>query len=88
MNINGSEGPKLKKIFTCDGCKHLSKATLNGITSKYQYKCYHESIISKNTRFNIMAGDISADKITPDFCPFLTKKTRLEKLKVLSQINN
>jgi hypothetical protein len=84
LNINGIDGPTLKKVFTCDGCKYLSTATLNGITSKYQYKCYHDSIISKNNRFNIMAGDITSDKITPEFCPFLLIKIRNEKLKELN----
>lgn len=28
-------------------------------------------------------GNIGQDKITPFFCPFLNKKTRIEKLKEL-----
>ena len=83
MNINGIEGPILKKVFTCDNCKYLSKATLNGISKGYKYKCYHNDMIKNSTRFNIMQGDISSEKITPDFCPFLKNKLRNEKLKEL-----
>lgn len=86
MNINGKNGPTLKKIFSCDNCKYLINITLNNITHKYQYKCYHDDIIKNNNRFNIMMGDVSADKITPYFCPFLINKMRNEKLKELKII--
>jgi len=84
MNPNGKDGPTLKKIFTCEKCIYLSKSTLNGISSKYKYKCYHDDIISTSTRFNIMNGDITHDMITPKFCPFLMKMNRKEKLKELN----
>lgn len=81
MNSNGKDGPTLKKIFSCEKCKYLSKATLNGVSSRYKYKCYHDNIISTSTRFDVMLGDISHNMITPDFCPFLMKMNRTEKLK-------
>ena len=36
---------------------------------------------------NIMIGDIGPDKITPDFCPFIVKKLRNEKLKEIYEAN-
>lgn len=81
MNVNGNEGPTLIKIFSCSNCKYLSNKTLNNIT--FKYKCYHDDIIKNANRFDIMLGDVSYDKITPDFCPFLKSKIRSEKLKQL-----
>ena len=65
----------------------IIQATLDGIISKYNYKCYHSDIIKGAKNFNIMGGDITSDKITPDFCPFLLAKTRFEKLKELKDLN-
>jgi hypothetical protein len=76
------EGPILLKIFSCKDCEHLKKASL-GYSTKNPYSCYHNDIIMKKNGPQIMLGDIGKDKITPEFCPFIFKKTRLEKLKLL-----
>ena len=88
LNINGTDGPVLKQIFTCDSCRYLSKSAFGQYNKKTPYKCYHDDIM-KDTKsnMNIMIGDISADKITPEFCPFLVKKMRNEKLKELDEIS-
>lgn len=86
MNINGNDGPTLKKFFTCKGCKYLSKSTMGGKIGYKPYKCFHDSIIKNSNRFNIMIGDIDESQITPDFCPFLILKERKEKLKELKNL--
>ena len=87
LNINGTDGPVLKQIFTCDSCKYLSRSAF-GYYGKNPYKCYHEDIMgAKINNINIMIGDIAIDKITPEFCPFLMKKMRNEKLKKLDEIS-
>ena len=85
MNINGKDGPTLKKIFTCKGCKHLSNSVLGGLNGK-PFKCFHNDLVMKyNTSFNLMMGDIGYEQITPENCPFLIKKMRNEKLKEIDE---
>lgn len=81
---NGNNGPKIKRVFTCEKCKFLCEAT---VFSKYNpYKCFHNDIIKDQASYNLMNGDIGSDKIAPEFCPYLAKKTRLEKLKRIEKI--
>lgn len=83
MNIHGREGPVLKRVFTCEGCKWLG-ASLNK-----KYRCNHDSQIhGKTTSFQLMIGNIDGQKLTPDFCPYLMLKTRNEKLKQLNELKN
>ncbi len=82
MNINGKDGPTLKKIFTCEGCKYLSDSV--SIYYKKPHKCYHPNIFNSKS-FNNMNGDIDINMITPDFCPFLIKEMRFEKLNELKK---
>lgn len=85
MNINGRDGPILKKIFTCEKCIFLSNAFIT-LNNTMPYQCVHDSIL-KNKYADLWTGDIDANKITPDFCPFLLSKTRFEKLKELKGLN-
>jgi len=78
-----NEGPSVKKFITCSGCIHLKDATFTDFGNK-PYKCFHDDIIKNSiTSYDIMKGDINANKITPSYCPFLVKKLRLEKIKNL-----
>ena len=82
MNINGKDGPTLKKIFTCDRCKWLGNSVLGSMGGRKPFKCFHDEILIKyNSSFNLMNGDIGEDLITPEICPYLIKRTRTEKLK-------
>ena len=84
LNENDIDGPTLKNVFTCDDCRYLVKAAF---AYNKPYKCYHDEILKSNkTSYEIMKGDINENKITPDFCPFLLKKMRNEKIKEI--INN
>ncbi len=74
------EGPVLLRVFSCKDCINLKKA---GISSKKPYSCYHEKIVMGKSSPQLMLGDIGSDKITPEFCPFLFKRNRVEKLKLL-----
>lgn len=79
LNINGKNGPNLKNIFSCENCKYLGKSAFN---INKPYKCYHDdAFLSGKTSYELMKGDIDENKITPDFCPFLVKQMRNEKLK-------
>lgn len=83
MNINGNDGPTLKNVFTCKNCKFLINAVLG---SKKPYKCFNDDNIKNyHLGFSFMLGDIGDELITPDFCPFLIKKMRTEKLKELDE---
>ena len=85
MNINGNEGPTLKKIFTCEDCKYLGKSVL-GVLGRKQYKCYYCSKQTETIRdLKLIDGDIDSSKMTPEFCPFLLKKNRFEKLEELKK---
>ena len=87
MNINGKDGPTLKQIFTCDGCKYLGLSAF-GSYGKKPFKCFHDKFIaSYTTSFHLMTGEIGEDQITPESCPFLLKKIRNEKLKELNEQN-
>jgi hypothetical protein len=87
LNINGREGPILKKVFTCDGCKWFGDAALS--VGRKKYRCNHYSVIhGKSTSFELMMANIDFERITPDFCPFLMLKMRNEKLKELNNIKN
>lgn len=87
MNINGNEGPTLKKIFTCEDCKYLGKSVL-GLLGRKPHKCYYYDKESGTVRdLKLIDGDIDVSKITPDFCPFLLKMNRFEKLKEISGYN-
>jgi hypothetical protein len=77
LNINGNDGPTLKKVFTCEDCKWLSKASFNG------FICLHSDLVLNKTSFQLMLGSINNDKITPKNCPYLKQKERVEKLKQL-----
>jgi len=87
-------GPKIKKIFSCDGCEFLDLSTfgkysknsnIQKMLSNTPYKCYHDNIVKNQNSFDLMAGDINEYKITPTFCPFLMNKMRNEKLKELTK---
>jgi len=76
------EGPILLKVFSCKDCEHLKNAAL-GYSTKKPYSCYHDKIIMGKNSPQLMLGNIGSDKITPEFCPFLFKQNRIEKLKLL-----
>ena len=84
MNINGKEGPTLKKIFTCEDCKYLGKSVL-GALGRRQYKCYYNKESGSVKDLKLIDGDIDSSKVTPDFCPFLIKEMRFEKLNELNK---
>ena len=85
MNINGKDGPTLKQIFTCDGCKYLSYSVLGGMNGK-PFKCFHDNLVMKySTSFDLMKGDIGEELITPENCPYLIKRMRTEKLKEINE---
>jgi hypothetical protein len=82
LNINGKDGPTLKQIFTCEGCKWLSNSVLGSMGGSKPFKCFHDETVTKyNSSFNLMSGDIGVEMITPEICPYLIKKMRTEKLK-------
>ena len=86
VNIDGIDGPILKKIFTCENCKFLGETTFSGYGVKNPYRCYHPDIIKDKLNATIIAtGDISDNKITPNFCPYILRKMRNEKLKELDE---
>lgn len=76
------DGPILTRLFSCKECTHLKTAAI-GYNTKKPYCCYHDEIIKNKNGPQLMLGNIGSDKITPEFCPFLFKKTRVEKLKLL-----
>ena len=85
MDITGNDGPKIKKIFSCVGCKWLGD--IYGENQKYS--CLHPDVTSKykdDTEFmyKIFMGTLDKNLITPSFCPYLIKKLRFEKLKELN----
>jgi len=81
----GNDGQKLKKIMSCDGCKYLSDSRI--LFGNYPYKCYQDDILkTKLNSYDLMNGDIEKSKTTPDFCPYLMKKLRNEKIKELKKI--
>ena len=87
LNENGNDGPTLIKIFSCEKCRFLGNAAIGLYFSPY--KCLHNDVIKNNrTSFDLSKGDISKDKITPDFCPYIFKKERYEKLIELKKRNN
>ena len=75
------EGPVLLRIFSCKNCEHLKKATL--FTNGNPFMCFHDKIIKGLNGVQLASGCIGRDKVTPDFCPFLFKQQRVEKLKLL-----
>lgn len=84
LNVDGVDGPSLIKIFSCDNCKYLGNASV--AFGGLPYKCYHNDIVKNyKSTLQMFNGDISYDKITPDYCPFLFKKMLKEKLE---EINN
>ena len=84
LNINGDDGPILKKFFTCDNCKFLGNSAVSFSTNPY--KCYYDDVLKKDlSSFKLMWGDIGENKITPLFCPFIIKKIRNEKLKEINE---
>jgi hypothetical protein len=86
LNINGKDGPTLKHIFTCEGCKYLSNSVLGGWTGKYPFKCFHDELANGyNTSFDLMMGNIGEELITPENCPYLIKRMRTEKLKEINE---
>lgn len=86
MDINGNIGPKIKKIFSCEGCKWLGDIIMN--PREYQkYSCLHPDVISKYSEvdfmYKVFSSTLNEDLSTPMFCPYILKKMRLEKLKKL-----
>lgn len=79
-------GPILIKVFSCKDCIYLKNSAL-GYGTKNPYSCYHEDIVMKKNGPQLMLGNIGFDKITPEFCPFLFKRNRIEKLKLLQTCN-
>jgi len=75
LNINGKNGPTLKKEFSCEGCKWLG-ADYGIIPGK---KCLHNSKIFGNKLYSHLK--------TPFWCPFLLTKIRNEKLKEIENKN-
>ena len=87
VNIDGVDGPVLKKIFTCQDCKFLGETTFGNYGIKKPFRCYHPDIIKdKLNMTTIASGDIGSDKITPIFCPYIVRKMRNEKLKELDNV--
>ena len=85
MNINGKDGPTLKRLFICEECKWLGPSVFSGY-GKYPFHCFNEESPRKyNSNFNLMKGDIGDDMITPEFCPYLIKQMRNEKLKEINE---
>ena len=86
MDISGNEGPKIKKVFTCVGCKWLGKG--EGVYDNQKPSCFHPDIVSKYTDqefiLKTFMGTLNKDLSTPIFCPYLIKKLRYEKLKELN----
>ena len=83
LNTNGTDGPKLIKKFSCENCNFLGDAAYH---VRKPYKCFHPNVIKKdNTQFKIINGNITSDKITPSFCPFIMKKYRCEKIKEIEK---
>jgi len=86
VDINGNTGPKIKKVFTCEGCKWLGDVN-------YEYEiqsCLHPDVISSykddsEIMYKIFSGNLKKDLTTPMFCPYLLKKMRLEKLKDINE---
>lgn len=74
-------GPVLLRVFSCKDCEHLKKATL--FTNRTPYMCFHDNVIKEMNGVQLVSGNIGKDKITPEFCPFLFKINRVEKLKSL-----
>lgn len=85
LNKDGINGPFLKELFSCEKCKYLSTSTLNQIDKHMPYKCTHDNIIKNQNTYRLMTGDINNYKITPDFCPFLIKVTRKEKINKINE---
>lgn len=85
MDINGKEGPTLKKLFSCEGCKYLGKSVLGDLGRK-PYKCYFNDEQDKVVRnLKLIDGNIDSSKNTPEFCPFLIREMRFEKLNELKK---
>ena len=76
------EGPLLIRVFTCKDCIYLKNSPISFNTKK-PYSCYHDNIVMLKNGPQLMLGNIGSDKITPEFCPFLFKRQRVEKLKLL-----
>jgi len=84
------KGPILIKIFSCKDCIHLVDTTgLNFSIQKPPYLCNHKDIVIQEDELKLEYPDCSTffvcpiryDKITPDICPLLFKRNRVEKLK-------
>jgi len=87
LNPNGIDGPTLKQIFICEGCKWLSMSILGSLSGTFPFKCFHNELLPGgryDNQFNLLKGDIGIELITPDWCPYLLKKIRTEKLKELN----
>jgi len=79
VDINGNDGPSIKKTFSCENCKWLSE------TYTEKYICFHPDNLSidKISIYDLFLGTIDKNLRTPTFCPYLIKKLRCEKLKEL-----
>ena len=85
--LDGSDGPTLIKVFSCEKCRFLGKAA--SPLSNLTYKCLHNEIMKNNkSKYSMILGNIGQEKITPDFCPYIFKKERYEKLIQLKEIDN
>lgn len=85
--LDGADGPTLIKVFSCENCRFLGQAASS--LSNLTYKCLHNDVIKGNkSKYSMILGNIGKDKITPDFCPYIFKKERYEKLIQLKEIND
>lgn len=92
MNSGSNDGPSIKKILVCDGCKWLKKnhpTPLINPFNRTKYFCYHPEMIfnSDNLRLDVLDENIKDNNlIKPPFnCPYVLKKLRQEKLNELAK---
>ena len=86
MNLEGTDGPILKKIFSCKPCKWLGTSVGVMYVNNRPHKCLHPNYTFNYDKF--FDGDIGDDKITPLSCPYLLVKLRKEKLKEIENGDN
>ena len=84
MDITGNDGPKIKRTFTCKGCKWLGDV----YDKRDVRSCLHPDVISQYKSdsefiYKIFMGTLNSELKTPSFCPYLIKKLRYEKLKTI-----
>jgi hypothetical protein len=87
LDIDGNAGPKIKKIFTCEGCEYLSSYPYGD--NYIKRSCLHPDVLSKyggdsQIMMRVFVGNIDSNLTTPMFCPYLIKKLRYEKIKEIN----